>query len=226
MPGFHAWMSYLCDAFRHLTVQGEMTWNPKLQRWEGNEAALRDFDKAMATSTRPALITQLSTGLSPARSSHTIADSATLLAVESVLQRGSSGSTSSSSNVKVVGSMVFDPSTMSWHSIASDGEDELDLAFEGSDWADDEGDEADGWERGERERMLKNRASFVRSEASESEAGDESAGRQALIESCRAGERRHRAEMACWVRKEYDGEEEDMREQLYDIRKVSTRAVS
>src|ERR1700753_4214828 len=41
------------------TVVGEMRWNPQSLRWEGNEQILRDFDSATGSSSRPALITQL-----------------------------------------------------------------------------------------------------------------------------------------------------------------------
>lgn len=247
-----------------------MTWNPQLQRWEGNESVLRDFDKALSSSTRPALITQLSSGLSPARvgfpslskpivtspsESATISSedtSATSPETSSLgltpsshpLRHGSTSSTLSAPNVKVVGSMVFDPIRMSWHSILPEGEDELDLAFEGGDWADDEGDGAgsgrapsalsgvlgedgdeDGWAMGEKERMLKNRASFVLSENGDGESdaeGQEGEVRRALRESCEEGERRCREEFTRWgwMRREGEGEEEEMRNDLWNIREV------
>lgn len=178
-----------------------MTWNPSQQRWEGNESVLRDFDKALSTSTRPALITQLSTG-SPSRVGFPTTFNAPKVPPHLA------------NNVKVVGSMVFDPVRMSWHSLDEDGEDELDLMFgEEGDMADDEGDrdERDGWEKGEKDRMLKNRASFVRSEG-EGE-GDE--------EEAREGERRHRREMVGggWTLRISEVDEE--RRWLWDIRDVS-----
>ena len=36
-----------------------MKYDPTKLRWEGNDQALRDFDAAVGTSTRPALITHL-----------------------------------------------------------------------------------------------------------------------------------------------------------------------
>lgn len=179
------------------------------QRWEGNEEVLRDFDKVLSTSTRPALITQLSTS-SPARGNFA---SLPLSAVAG----------SSRSNVKVVGSMVFDPDRMSWYSICPDEEDELDLNF--GELADDEGDAfADGWEKGEQDRMLKNRASFVMSEGSrdgESDGGEDGERRGIWVESVE-GERRHREEMRAWTAKvpmpiEYTTD----RDWLFDIRRVS-----
>lgn len=255
-----------------LAAVGEMTWNPLLHRWEGNESVLRDFDKALSSSTRPALITQLSSGLSPARlgfpslsktivtspseSTFTSAGeetSATSPATSSLgltpsshpLRHSSTSSTLSAPNVKVVGSMVFDPVRMSWHSISPDGEDELDLMFEGGDWADDEGDGAgsgrapsalsgvmgedgneDGWAMGEKERMLKNRASFVLSESGDGESdaeGQEGEARRALRESCEEGQRRSREEFDRWgwTRRELEDEEAEMRNELWNIREVS-----
>ncbi|KAI8818785.1 uncharacterized protein EV422DRAFT_164939 [Fimicolochytrium jonesii] len=40
-------------------VVGNMVYNPLLQKWEGNESALLDFDRTAATPTRPALITNV-----------------------------------------------------------------------------------------------------------------------------------------------------------------------
>ncbi|ORY72740.1 hypothetical protein BCR35DRAFT_160663 [Leucosporidium creatinivorum] len=250
---------------------GDMTWNPLLHRWEGNESVLRDFDKALSSSTRPALITQLSSGLSPARVGFpslskpiitSSSESATTSAGEETsatspatsllsltpsshpLRHGSTSSTLSAPNVKVVGSMVFDPVRMSWHSISPEGEDELDLMFEGGDWADDEGDGAgsgrapsalgrvmgedgddDGWAMGEKERMLKNRASFVLSESGDGESdaeGQEGEVRRALRESCEEGEKRCREEFERWgwTSREKDGEEEEMRNDLWNIREL------
>ncbi|KDN38272.1 hypothetical protein K437DRAFT_28292 [Tilletiaria anomala UBC 951] len=43
---------------------GEMRWNPKSQRWEGNEMDLKSFDEVLGPSARPALITQFSSSTS------------------------------------------------------------------------------------------------------------------------------------------------------------------
>lgn len=215
-------------------VHGEMTWNPSLHRWEGNESALREFDKALSSSTRPALITQLS---SP---------NASRIGFPSLIVPTSPSPPSPAAvvptaltapNVKVVGSMVFDPVRMSWHSLAGvEGEDELDLMSDGpgGDWADDEGGErapsslggsgaGDGWEMGEQARMLKSRASFVLSECEDGESGDEGDGdaRRRLRRECEEGERRSREEMSGWMRREGVDEARKMREMLYEIRTVS-----
>ncbi|KAE8224871.1 hypothetical protein CF319_g2291 [Tilletia indica] len=42
-------------------VVGDMRWNPAMQRWEGNESALRAFDNVINSSSRPALISPLTT---------------------------------------------------------------------------------------------------------------------------------------------------------------------
>ncbi|KAF8647911.1 hypothetical protein AX16_006443 [Volvariella volvacea WC 439] len=94
-------------------VVGDMRWNPQLLRWEGNDQVLRDFDVAVGTSTRPALITQL-TGSS----------------VGSPVGGFASGA-------RIVGNMIFDPTRMCWISTLPPDEDEPDV-FENL--ADDEDD--------------------------------------------------------------------------------------
>ena len=69
-----------------------MSFNPKTLRWDGNEQILQDFDAAIASSSRPALITNLS-GPGP-----------------STPVNGQSSATTP----KVVGSMLFDPVNMCW----------------------------------------------------------------------------------------------------------------
>jgi hypothetical protein len=221
----------LTDKLAHL-VHGEMTYNPILQRWEGNESVLREFDKVLSTSTRPALISPFSSTLgSPARSgfsSPTLIDSQVELDTPSlptvVLPKASSGA--SRGGVKVVGDMVFDPSTCSWHAIAGpEGEDELELDW--GDVADDEeGGEGDGWAKGERERMLKNRASFVLSEGEEGSSEEERNGKKGKMtkrsiwrESKRA-EERCKEELEGWITYREEGEKED-RSWLYELRGVS-----
>ena len=75
-----------------LVVVGEMSFNPKMLRWEGNEQILRDFDAVVASSSRPALITNLS-GQAP-----------------STPVNGQSSATT----LQVVGSMLFDPIKVCW----------------------------------------------------------------------------------------------------------------
>lgn len=230
-----------------------MTYNPTLHRWEGNESILREFDVALATSTRPALISPFSSTMgSPARSGF---PSPPLAAVEEgVARRVSSNAPSGASTTasraaaKVVGDMVFDPKTCSWHALAGpDAEDELEL-----DWGDrggvtsggegdeeggnDEGDEggeagANAWEKGERERMLKNRASFVLEEGGSSEEdaeGKEGDGvrrgkqtKRRMWRESKAAEGRSREELKGWRGMVGGGEEEELgRKWLWELRSV------
>ena len=73
-------------------VVGEMFFIPKTLRWEGNEQILRDFDALVASSSRPASITNLSgqTASPPVNGQ------------------------SSATTPKVVGSMLFDPIKVCW----------------------------------------------------------------------------------------------------------------
>jgi len=98
-------------------VVGDMSFNPRTLRWDGNEQVLRDFDAAVASSSRPALITNLS-GQGP-----------------STPVNGQSSATTP----KVVGSMLFDPVNMCWVHQLGD-------AFEEDPFASiDELDEGEGW---------------------------------------------------------------------------------
>ncbi|KAG9100336.1 hypothetical protein FS749_015636 [Ceratobasidium sp. UAMH 11750] len=97
---------------------GDMKWNPKTLRWEGNEQVLKEFD-AHLPSSRPALITHF-TG--------------------STLGVMSPTGSFLASGARVVGNMMFDPVRMCWISRLPPEEDEPDV-FAGL--ADDEGDE---WE--------------------------------------------------------------------------------
>ncbi|EIN14099.1 hypothetical protein PUNSTDRAFT_95668 [Punctularia strigosozonata HHB-11173 SS5] len=99
-------------------VVGDMKWNPQTLRWEGNDQALRDFDAAVGTSTRPALITHL-TGSSVGSPVGSLA-----------------------SGARIVGNMFFDPDRMCWISTLPPEEEEPDVF---ADLADDEED-GDGWE--------------------------------------------------------------------------------
>ena len=111
--------------------QGEMTYNPVLQRWQGKELILRDFDKVLATSVRPALISPLSaTLLSPSRPSSGSARFAESAQAGQVRASGAvpPDAGASRASAKVVGGMVFDPATCSWHALAGpDAEEELEL---------------------------------------------------------------------------------------------------
>ncbi|GAA5896179.1 uncharacterized protein JCM6883_006826 [Sporobolomyces salmoneus] len=232
-------------------IQGEMKYNPVLQRWEGNESILKEFDKVLSTSTRPALISPFSSTIgSPSRSgfSSPTLIAADLSSIDSKLDSSTpahqppsklptGGSGSSRGGVKVVGEMIFDPSTCSWYSLSGpSGEDELELDW--GDVADDEqgaatggeGDEGeveveDGWAQGERERMLKNRASFVLSEGGSSQDENEEDGgerrkmtKRGIWRESKRAEERCREEMRAWMTPD-DGKEED-REWLFELRKL------
>jgi hypothetical protein len=226
-------------------AQGEMTYNPMLQRWEGNESILRDFDKVLATSVRPALISPLSSKLMSLSGSSM--GSARLPDSAQAGQVRASGTvrpdaSASRASAKVVGGMVFDPATRSWHALAGpDAEEELELDWgggtSGGENADDEafgGDiasEVDGWELGERQRMLQSRASLLLDDGS---ASVDDAGGQALdAEQCKkstkrriwleskAAEERCRLEMREWTTSWIvDGERDAQRRWLWDLRSV------
>ncbi|GAA6035321.1 hypothetical protein JCM8097_008815 [Rhodosporidiobolus ruineniae] len=253
---------HLGGAGAGIKVQNGMTYNPLLHRWEGNESILREFDVALATSTRPALISPFSSTLgSPARGSFDAPNSASsssnphpLSGVDqpsAAAVKGSSpsvpaGAGTSRAGIKVVGDMVFDPTTCSWHAVAGpDAEDELELdwgdgaAASAGETADDE-EEGGAAERGERERWLRNRASFVLEEGESSEEGEDQAAaseaegeegahggegkrkkstkRRMWRESTRA-EERCKVEMAGWIVKREEGEqEEDSRRWMWELR--------
>jgi hypothetical protein len=222
-----------------------MTYNPTLQRWEGNESILRDFDKVLATSVRPALISPLSSKLMSLSGSSM--GSARLPDSAQAGQVRASGTvrpdaSASRASAKVVGGMVFDPATRSWHALAGpDAEEELELDWgggtSGGENADDEafgGDiasEVDGWELGERQRMLQSRASLLLDDGS---ASVDDAGGQALdAEQCKkstkrriwleskAAEERCRLEMREWTTSWIvDGERDAQRRWLWDLRSV------
>lgn len=142
--------------------------------------------------------------------------------------------------VKVVGDMAFDPLTCSWHSISGpEAEDELDLFFgcDNDDEEEEEGDagmlrrrreernDEDGWSRGERERMLRTRASFVLEEGASdgSSSGSEDKGatttrmtKRGIYRESRQAETRVRREMQGWIKVD-DGD----RSWLFELRHVS-----
>lgn len=232
-----------------MIAQGEMTYNPTLHRWEGNEGVLREFDKVLATSTRPALISPLSsTLLSPGRSIFAAGGGAASgPTVAGKLPPGASPN-ASRATAKVVGDMVFDPATCTWHSLAGpDAEDELELdtggGTSGGENADDEAhgagtSELDGWELGERERMLQTRASFVLEEGSEGDDEDGSGDRTAadperrkkstkrqIWRESKAAQERCRVEMRSWISSDRDEGEGSSRRWLWDLRHVRTSSL-
>jgi len=124
--------------------------------------------------------------------------------------------------------MVFDSATCSWHALSGpDAEDELDL-----DWGevadDEEGGEGDGWEKGERERMLKNRASFVLSEGEEGSSEEEGKKgkmtKRGIWRESKRAEERCKKEMKDWIVREEEGKEED-RSWLFELRAVRFKAL-
>ncbi|KAG5647614.1 hypothetical protein DXG03_008967 [Asterophora parasitica] len=216
-------------------VVGDMKWNPLTLRWEGNDQVLRDFDSAVGTSTRPALITHL-TGSS----------------IGSPVGSFASGA-------RIVGNMIFDPARMCWISTLPPDEDEPDVF---ANLADDEED-GDAWEtKGGTIRASQQLAgsdissvnttttgssadsstSSTRAEAPSparshtrtiSESGSERGSRasmvfdidEAFIESCRHAEERHRVEMKGWksALATQDVFSTPDRSHLYEIRAVATR---
>lgn len=200
---------------------GDMKWNPKTLRWEGNEQVLREFD-AHAAPSRPALITHL-TGSSIGG---LMSPTGSMLA----------------SGARIVGNMLFDPVRMCWISRLPPEEDEPDvfagLADDEGDWEDKAGTirantgggNPEDWKGSvrsvdsTREMTMSPARSHTRSMSeSESEAGDSappstfgtrrgvrgSFGGQSvheevpgvddtLVASCRAAEERHKQEMKGW----------------------------
>ncbi|PWY99414.1 hypothetical protein BCV70DRAFT_200985 [Testicularia cyperi] len=95
-----------------------MRWNPRLLRWEGNEGVLRDFDQVIQSSTRPALISQL-TGSSTSSALASMPGYTSPLSSES-----STLMQSIASGARVVGDMLFDPVQMRWiHKSGAEEED-------------------------------------------------------------------------------------------------------
>ena len=200
-----------------------MKWNPQILRWEGNDQVLRDFDIAIGTSTRPALITHL-TGSS----------------IGSPLGSFTSGA-------RIVGNMAFDPRRMCWVSTLPPEEDEPDVF---ANLADDEED-GDVWESKEGTiRANIPRISDVSTASSDpragagspagshsltiSESGSDRGSRAsmmvcdvdaAFLESCRTAEERHRVEMKGWksTLAKRDTCLASDRSYLYEIRTLATR---
>ncbi|OJT03081.1 Protein byr4 [Trametes pubescens] len=209
-------------------VVGEMKWNPHTLRWEGNDQALRDFDAASGTSTRPALITHL-TGSS----------------IGSPVGSFASGA-------RVVGNMIFDPQRMCWISTLHPDEEEPDVF---ADLADDEDD--DDWEAraatirasqqlqggaatAPSDQSASSNTSASRVEApsparshtrSMSESESDRCSRASMVcdvddsfvEKCRAAEERHRAELKGWLAVSNDVFATADRSYLYEIRALATR---
>jgi len=202
-----------------------MKWNPFSLRWEGNDQVLREFDAAVGTSTRPALITHL-TGSS----------------IGSPIGSFASGA-------RIVGNMIFDPTRMCWISTLPPDEDEPDV-FENL--ADDEED-SDAWETkggtirasvqtGSEATISADSSTSSRAETPSpahshtrtiSESGSDRGSRASIFfdvdetfsESCRFAEQRHHREMKGWL--SLLAKRDDLsipdRSNLYDIRALATR---
>ena len=205
-----------------------MKWNPIALRWEGNDQALRDFD-SVGTSTRPALITQL-TGSSIGSPVGTFANGA-----------------------RIVGNMVFDPARMCWISTLPPDEDEPDV-FAGL--ADDEQDVSWGTKGG---TIRANQPASTAESVAASEASDTGSGSSSRIEPsspvrslrrrsscdsssdrgsraslvydvdenflqmCRDAEARHKSELKGWKSKSDGVLDQPDRSYLWEIRALATR---
>lgn len=203
-------------------VIGEMKWNPQTLRWEGNDHVLRDFDVAIGTSMRPALITHL-----------------TGSAMGSPVGSFKPGA-------RIVGNMVFDPTRMCWVSTLPPEEDEPDVF---ANLADDEED-GDAWEsKSGTIRAIVPRVSEASTSSSSrtvmssptgshsrsiSESGSDRGSRASMvvrevddtfIQSCRKAEARHRIEMKGWKtsfpRRNTSAAPD--RSYLFEIRALATR---
>ncbi|KAG8893436.1 hypothetical protein FRC00_010523, partial [Tulasnella sp. 408] len=100
-------------------VVGDMKWNPKTLKWEGNDSILKEFETS--SSARPALITHL-TGSSVGGLTSPPGTFSSLM-----------------SGARVVGEMMFDPVRMCW--ISTKGEEEDPFAS-----MDEMGDDEDDWD--------------------------------------------------------------------------------
>ncbi|EMD42013.1 hypothetical protein CERSUDRAFT_79615 [Gelatoporia subvermispora B] len=205
-------------------VVGDMKWNPTTLRWEGNDQVLRDFDAAVGTSTRPALITHL-TGSS----------------IGSPVGSFAAGA-------RVVGNMIFDPSRMCWISTLSPEEDEPDVF---ADLADDEDED---WEakastiRASQQLQSTSAAPPDTSSSTESrtptspsrkhtrshsETESDRCSRASMVcdiddtfvDVCREAEQRHRAELKGWILSPSAAAQDEQldRTYLYEIRALATR---
>jgi hypothetical protein len=197
-----------------------MKWNPQTLRWEGNEHILRDFDAAIGTSTRPALITHLTASYI--------------------------GAPGGSSGARVVGNMVFDPSRMCWVSTLPPEQDEPDVFANLADDEEDEWDQKGATIRANAPRVSDvsttgssdaptGRSSPAPSHSrTMSDSGSDRGSRasmvvcdidDAFVASCRRAEERHRVEMKGWKTStsQRDTSLTSDRSYLYEIRALATR---
>ena len=110
-----------------------MRWNAQALRWEGNEGVLRDFDQVIQSSTRPALISQLTGSSTSSALTHAAGYSSPLSPESSTLL------SKIASGARVVGDMLFDPVQMRW--VHKSGDEEEDV-FAGFDEPFEDGDDS------------------------------------------------------------------------------------
>lgn len=200
---------------------GEMKWNPLEKRWEGNDQEARLFENTLASSARPALITNPS--------------------FQSPAGRGPTHPTKAQPHV--VGDMVFDPVAMCWHSRTGDAEEEIDFGDDegesfdrmsidemgapGGTGASVEGMTWDGPGQRETTMRLKNRASWIgdiamasSSSTGEGQVDERDEDGAAFWRECVEAEQKHKEETRWWMPKRQSDDEFD-RSYLYEIRKVS-----
>lgn len=201
-------------------VVGDMKWNPITLCWEGNDQAMRDFDAAVGSSARPALITHL-TGSSVGSPVGSIAAGA-----------------------RVVGNMIFDPARMCWISTLPPDEEEPDVFAELAD------DEDDDWEANAGTIRASQQARGVAQPATvveppspartkvrqRSESESDRCSRASIVcdvdddfaQRCREAEERHYAELKGWIvavpsTPSRKASAEPDRSYLYEIRQLATR---
>jgi hypothetical protein len=194
------------STFGIVSTNTEMRWNDQEARWEGNEHVLREFDNVLSTSSRPALISQLSIQ-SPMMRSPTGAMQEDM---------PDSGLMNSFRNNKaqnhVVGGMIFDAESMSWRKVTGGGEDEDELQLESDEelelrWlADDEsssrhkplgGVRDDGWNSLSSSLSLPHPQNKYESE----DEFNRNRGRRfgSFWQACVEAEERHKQEIASWI---------------------------
>ncbi|KAJ7900211.1 hypothetical protein B0H14DRAFT_2672729 [Mycena olivaceomarginata] len=187
---------------------------PRACRWEGNEQVLRDFDAAVGTSTRPALITHL-TGSSIGSPVGSFANGA-----------------------RIVGNMIFDPARMTSPTcLRTSRTTRTTTRMAGAACSLRRARTRTRARRHScrvqrRARRGASPSSYVRatSETSDSERGSRASVvfdvDDAFLESCRVAEERHRVEMKGWnvvsSRQDRTFQEPD-RSHLYEIRDLATR---
>lgn len=171
-----------------IPVVGQMRYNSRSQKWEGNDAALSAFDGPVSASSRPALITGTSIS-SMASLSFPASPSTAHMPVPH--------------GAKVVGNMRFDTAEMRWVSLLSPEEDEPDC-FEGID--DDSSSSLDLHPIEDDDTMdvtsSSSRPRHSLASSSEGANADVWRGREAervdFARRCRLAEEGHRAEVAGW----------------------------